>query len=183
MTGNLSTRFYQGDALYDNPRVSGDDPAQGGDRGLCMPAPRAAVATRTPEEPTRRSTRRAEPAAEDLSSHLIYITKKNGGFFRGYGRVLHDHAITGVEPEGKLGVTYSERTYTFHDGQEYSLLTPTYTISEWCADSIAAEDLIVDVRIPLRHVGMGQMMALDPTELEELARRAATIPNTAFRAA
>ena len=30
VTGNLSTRFYQGDALYDNPRVSGDDPAQGG---------------------------------------------------------------------------------------------------------------------------------------------------------
>lgn len=85
--------------------------------------------------------------------------------------MLHDQAITGVEPEGKLGVTYSEKTYTFHDGEEYSLLTPTYTISEWYADSIAAEDLIVDVRIPLRHVGMGQMMALDPTELEELARR------------
>ena len=30
VTGNLSTRFYQGDALYDNPRVSGDDPTQGG---------------------------------------------------------------------------------------------------------------------------------------------------------
>ena len=64
VTGNLSTRFYQGDALYDNPRVSGDDPRRAA-RGLCMPAPRAAVATRTPEEPTRRSTRRAEPAAED----------------------------------------------------------------------------------------------------------------------
>ena len=34
--GNLSTRFYQGDALYDNPRVSGDDPNQGGERSaLC----------------------------------------------------------------------------------------------------------------------------------------------------
>ena len=30
VTGNLNTRFYRGDALYDNPRVSGDDPTQGG---------------------------------------------------------------------------------------------------------------------------------------------------------
>lgn len=70
-----------------------------------------------------------------------------------------------------MSVTYSEEFLTFPDGEEYSLLTPTYTISEWYADDIAPEDLIIDVRIPLRHVGMGQMMALDPTELEELARR------------
>ena len=105
------------------------------------------------------------------SSHLIYITKKNGGFFRNYGRVLHDQAITGVEPEGKLSVSYTEETYAFPDGEKYSLITPSYSVSAWYADSIAPQDLIVDVRIPLRHVGMGQMMALDPIELEELARR------------
>ena len=170
VTGNLSTRFYQGDALYDNPRVSGDDPAQGGKGPLYAGSSCGSCHSNAGRTyPTLYSE--GGTGSGGFSSHLIYITKKNGGFFRNYGRVLHDQAITGVEPEGKLGVTYSEKTYTFHDGEEYSLLTPTYTISEWYADSIAAEDLIVDVRIPLRHVGMGQMMALDPTELEELARR------------
>ena len=170
VTGNLSTRFYQGDALYDNPRVSGDDPAQGGKGPLYAGSSCGSCHSNAGRTyPTLYSE--GGTGSGGFSSHLIYITKKNGGFFRNYGRVLHDQAITGVEPEGKLSVTYSEKTYTFHDGEEYSLLTPTYTISEWYADSIAAEDLIVDVRIPLRHVGMGQMMALDPTELEELARR------------
>jgi len=46
------------------------------------------------------------------------------------------------------------------------LCKPTYTISEWYAEEIKPEDLFCTVRIPLRHVGMGQMMALDPTEIE-----------------
>lgn len=181
VTGNLSTRFYQGDALYDNPRVSGDDPAQGGKGPLYAGSSCGSCHSNAGRTyPTLYSE--GGTGSGGFSSHLIYITKKNGGFFRNYGRVLHDQAITGVEPEGKLGVTYSEKTYTFHDGEEYSLLTPTYTISEWYADSIAAEDLIVDVRIPLRHVGMGQMMALDRPSSKN-SHGAATIPNTAFRAA
>ena len=168
--GNLSTRFYQGDALYDNPRVSGDDPNQGGKGPLYAGSSCGSCHSNAGRSfPTLYS--QGGTGTGGFSSHLIYITKKNGSFFRNYGRVLHDQAITGVEPEGKLSVTYSEEFLTFPDGEEYSLLTPTYTISEWYADDIAPEDLIIDVRIPLRHVGMGQMMALDPTELEELARR------------
>lgn len=170
VTGALETRFYQGDALYDNPRVSGDDSLQGGKGPLYAGSSCGSChANAGRSYPTLYS--QGGTGTGGFSSHLIYITKKNGAFFRNYGRVLHDHAITGVEPEGRLSVTYTEKTYQFHDGESYSLLTPTYTITEWYADDIAPEDLIIDVRIPLRHVGMGQMMALDPTELEELARR------------
>ena len=67
----------------------------------------------------------------------------------------------------------AERTelFRFPDGEEYELCKPTYTISEWYADSIRPEDLFCTVRIPLRHVGMGQIMALDRTEIEALAAK------------
>ncbi len=57
------------------------------------------------------------------------------------------------------------------DGETYELCKPNYSIYEWYADSIKPEDLFCTVRIPLRHVGMGQMMALDPTEIEALAAK------------
>ena len=100
---------------------------------------------------------------------LIYISRKDGRFFRNYGRVLHDQSIYGVKAEGKLKATYTEETFQYPDGESYSLITPHYEITDWYADSIRPEDLHITVRIPLRHVGMGQMMALDLNELERLA--------------
>jgi CxxC motif-containing protein (DUF1111 family) len=102
---------------------------------------------------------------------LVYIAKKNGGFFRNYGRVLHDQAIYGVMPEGKVKVSYIEQQFSFPDGERYFLQTPHYEITEWYAEDIKPEDLVIDIRIPLRHVGMGQIMALDHDELKELERR------------
>ena len=102
---------------------------------------------------------------------LVYVTRKNGVFFQGYGRVLHDQAIYGVRPEGKVHVTKHYQTFQFPDGDTYELCYPEYTITDWYADSIRPEDLFCSVRIPLRHVGMGQIMALDPNEIEALARK------------
>ena len=102
---------------------------------------------------------------------LVYISRRNGAFFRDYGRVLHDQAIYGVKSEGKLSVTYDKQTFSFPDGETYELCKPNYTITEWYKDSIAPEDLFCTVRIPLRHVGMGQMMAIDRREIEALAAK------------
>lgn len=66
---------------------------------------------------------------------------------------------------------YTYETFTFPDGEKYELCRPAYSISEWYADSIKPEDMFCTVRIPLRHVGMGQMMALEPTEIEALAAK------------
>ncbi len=63
------------------------------------------------------------------------------------------------------------RDIFFPDGEAYTLCKPNYTISEWYAEEIKPEDLFCTVRIPLRHVGMGQMMALDPVEIEALAAK------------
>ena len=56
------------------------------------------------------------------------------------------------------------------------LAAPSYTSTDWYKPGpdgkpIRPEDLYISVRIPLRHVGMGQMMALDRKEIEDLARK------------
>ena len=167
--GVYNTRFNRGDKLYDDVRTSSNN--YGGGLGpvyagySCGSCHRNAGRTR----PTLWSE--GGSGSTGFSSMLVYITRKNGAFFQNYGRVLHDQAIYGVKPEGKLKVEYTKQTFTFPDGEMYELCKPNYTITEWYADSIKAEDLFCTVRIPLRHVGMGQMMSLDPNEIEALARK------------
>lgn len=168
VSGIYSTRFNDGDGLYDDVRTSSNQ-----DGGLgpvyagysCGSCHRNAGRTK----PTLWSE--GGSGNYGFSSMLVYITRKNGAFFQNYGRVLHDQAIYGVKPEGKLSVRYDYQAFEFPDGETYELCKPTYTITEWYADSIRPEDLFCSVRIPLRHVGMGQMMALDQTEIEALAAK------------
>ena len=169
VTGNNLIRFYRGDKLYDDVRTSSN--GQGGGLGpvyagySCGSCHRNAGRTR----PTLWSE--GGSGNYGFSSMLVYISRRNGAFFRDYGRVLHDQAIYGVKPEGKLSVKYTHETFSFPDGETYELCKPDYSITEWYADSIAPKDLFCTVRIPLRHVGMGQMMALDPKEIEALAAK------------
>lgn len=169
VTGENSIRFNAGDKLYDDSRTSSS--GIGGGLGpvyagySCGSCHKNAGRTK----PTLFSD--GGSGKYGFSSMLIYISRKNGAFFRSYGRVLHDQAIYGVKPEGKLKATYTDREYTFPDGEKYALQTPHYEITEWYADSIRPEDLNITVRIPLRHVGMGPIMALDLDELQQLAAR------------
>ena len=55
---------------------------------------------------------------------LVYISRKNGAFFQDYGRVLHDQAIYGVQPEGKLSVEYTYETFSFPDGEATHFANP-----------------------------------------------------------
>ena len=169
ITGKYLNRFNEGDALYDDVRTSSN--GQGGGLGpvyagySCGSCHLNAGRTR----PTLWTE--GGSGSSGFSSMLVYITRRNGAFFRNYGRVLHDQAIYGVEPEGKLKVEWRYETFEFPDGEIYELAAPTYTITEWYADSIRPEDLFCTVRIPLRHVGMGQMMAIDTREIEALAAK------------
>jgi len=167
VTGRTDIRFNRGDDLYDRSRGTGD----GTGNGL------GPVYAGYSCGSCHKNAGRTKPAIQSggsgsygFSSMLVYITRKGGGFFPEYGRVLHDQAIYGVKPEGKLKVSFTEETFSFPDGEEYSLLTPHYEIHQWYADSIPAEELRITVRQPLRHVGMGQIMALDLNELEQLAK-------------
>lgn len=167
--GDYLTRFVRGDRLYDDVRTSTN--GQGGGLGpvyagySCGSCHRNAGRTR-PGVWTDEGS-----GSYGFSAMLVYITRKNGAFFRDYGRVLHDQAIYGVKPEGKLKVDWNYQQFSFHDGDTYELAYPSYTITDWYADEIAPEDLFCTVRVPLRHVGMGQLMALDPHEIEQLAAK------------
>ncbi len=170
VTGDLKKRFMRGDKLYDDARTSSN--GYGGGLGPVYAGYSCGSC--------HRNAGRTKPALwEDaegsgsygFSSMLVYVTRKNGVFFQDYGRVIHDQAIYGVEPEGKIHVTKHYQKFQFPDGEEYELCYPEYSISEWIPDSVRPEDLFCSVRIPLRHVGMGQIMALDPVEIEALARK------------
>lgn len=169
VSGDYLTRFIRGDKLYDDVRTSGN--GLGGGLGpvyagySCGSCHRNAGRTRPGVWSGNGS------GSYGFSAMLVYVTRRNGAFFRQYGRVLHDQSIYGVKAEGKLRVKWHYQKFTFPDGEPYELARPEYTITDWYADSIPPEDLFCTVRIPLRHVGMGQMMALDPREIEALAAK------------
>lgn len=169
VSGSYARRFVRGDKLYDDMRTSSND--YGGGLGPVYAGFSCGSC--------HGNAGRTKPAlwadggsgGYGFSAMLVYITRRNGAQFKDYGRVLHDQSIYGVEAEGKLKVDWRYESFRFPDGTPYELAAPTYTITDWYADEIAPEDLMCTVRIPLRHVGMGQMMALDPTEIEALAAR------------
>ncbi len=169
VSGDYLTRFVRGDRLYDDVRTSTN--GEGGGLGpvyagySCGSCHRNAGRTR----PALWNDGGSGPYG--FSSMLVYVSRKNGAFFKDYGRVLHDQSIYGVTAEGKLKVKWNYQSFSFPDGEPYELCYPTYEITDWYADAIDPKDLFVTVRIPLRHVGMGQMMSLDPTEIETLAAK------------
>lgn len=168
----LLARFLRGDVLYDRPRVASpaDVPGTGGLGPLytaksCTQCHQGAGRTR-PTLFTHGGT------GFDFSTFLVFIRSRNGQNLRSYGRVLHDHAVFPAVPEGRLRVEYEEICDRFPtpDAEEYCLLRPRYWIEDWYAEDIAAEDLVMSVRTPLRHLGLGLMMALDREQLRQLAR-------------
>lgn len=167
VSGDYLTRFVRGDRLYDDVRTSSN--VDGGGLGPVYAGYSCGSC--------HRNAGRTRPGNLEgsgnygFSAMLVYVTRKNGAFFRDYGRVIHDQAIYGVQAEGKLKVDWTYEQFVFPDGKPYELATPHYTITDWYADDVAPEDLFCTVRVPLRHVGMGQMMSLDPAEIEALAAK------------
>lgn len=182
LTGTYQQRFLRGDRLYDNVTDNHGPVYAGYSCGSChMNAGRTnpGVWNRIDTDPD--GTPVYGSGTNGMSAMLVYVARKNGVFFQNYGRVLHDQTIYGVTPEGKLQVRWDYETGTFPDGETYELAKPNYTVVEWYTkmwdgvkkDSveIRPEDLFCTVRIPLRHVGMGQMMAIDRNEIEQLAAK------------
>jgi CxxC motif-containing protein (DUF1111 family) len=169
LSSDLKLRFNRGDKLYDNVRTSTND--YGGGLGPVYAGYSCGSCHRNAGRTKPGIWSEGGSGSYGFSAMLVYITRKNGAFFQDYGRVLHDQSIYGVQAEGKLKASFRYEKGQFPDGEEYELCVPEYEIVEWYADSIRPEDLFCTVRIPLRHVGMGQMMALDRDEIEQLAAK------------
>lgn len=176
VSGIYDQRFTTGDRLYDNIKPTDNNGAGGGLGPVyagysCGSCHRNAGRTEPSYWTAVKNGSNDASGRYGFTSMLIYVTRKNGSFFPDYGRVIHDQSIYGVQAEGKLKVNIDSVTYHFPDGDPYTLCLPRWTITQWFADSIKPEDLFCTVRIPLRHVGLGQMMSLDPYEIEALARK------------
>jgi CxxC motif-containing protein (DUF1111 family) len=169
LSSDLKLRFNRGDKLYDNVRTSTND--YGGGLGPVYAGYSCGSCHRNAGRTKPGIWSEGGSGSYGFSAMLVYITRKNGAFFQDYGRVLHDQSIYGVQAEGKLKASFRYEKGQFPDGEEYELCVPEYEIVEWYADSIRPEDLFCTVRIPLRHVGMGQMMAIDRDEIEQLAAK------------
>ncbi len=174
VSGAYLTKFKTGDRLYDNVTTSNYNHHGGGLGPVyagfsCGSCHRNAGRT----EPSYWTAFKngSDKATGDygFSSMLCYVTRKNGKFFQNYGRVIHDNTIYGVTPEGEIHFEIDSATYHFPDGEPYTLCYPKFYITKWYADSIRPEDMFISVRTPLRHVGMGQIMALDREEIKQLA--------------
>ena len=180
LSGTYKTRWQNGNRLYDNV-TEGYGPVYAGySCGSChMNAGRTSPGVWNKLYDDADGNPVYGSGTNGMSAMLVYVARKNGVFFQDYGRVLHDQTIYGVTPEGKLEVRYNYEKGSFPDGEEYELAHPNYTVVEWYKQmwdgvqgkyvDIKPEDLFCTVRIPLRHVGMGQMMALDREEIKALA--------------
>lgn len=169
VSGTYLTRFKRGDRLYDDARTNST--GLGGGLGPVYAGYSCGSCHRNAGRTKPAIWSEGGSGQYGFSSMLIYITRKNGAFFPDYGRVVHDQSIYGVDAEGKVSISVLTQKFQFPDGEEYELALPKYQITNWYADSISANDLFCTVRVPLRHVGMGQIMALDPAEIEALALR------------
>ena len=168
VTGGLMDRFLSGDTLYDTPRVADGNPINGGLGPVYVGYACGSCHVGAGRTKSHLLTEGGS-GPYGFSAFLTFLRTPNNQYHRDYGRVLHDQAIYGATPEGKLHVEYAEEFYKFPDGEAYSLLTPTYTITDWYAEAIPDENLEMSVRTPLRHVGLGLMMALDQNEILALA--------------
>lgn len=176
VTGAYNARFNSGDQLYDNVKSTNNN-GQGGGLGpvyagySCGSCHRNAGRTEPSYWTAVKNGSDDASGQYGFTSMLIYVSKKNGKFFKDYGRVIHDQSIYGVTAEGKLKVDMEYQTFQFPDGETYELALPHWTVTDWYADPVDPKDMFCTVRIPLRHVGMGQIMSLDPNEIEALARK------------
>lgn len=81
-----------------------------------------------------------------------------------YGDQLQDRSILGVEPEGKVVVTYEEIPGEFADGTEYSLRAPTYSIEDLAYGPLG-DDILLSPRLAQQIIGVGLLEAIPEADV------------------
>ena len=75
------------------------------------------------------------------------------------GGQLQDRALDGVPVEGRMGITYEEVEGHYDDGEPYTLLDPTYTVTE-PAHGPVPDDLLISPRLAPPTIGIGLLEAV-----------------------
>ena len=120
---------------------------------------------------------RGQPPASGqgpMSSMLLRIsipgTNGHGGPLPvpGYGDQLSERAIAGVAPEGRVKIAITEQIGTYGDGTTYTLLKPSYKISDE-AYGLLPTDLAISPRVAPQMIGLGLLEAVPASVIEALA--------------
>jgi CxxC motif-containing protein (DUF1111 family) len=85
-----------------------------------------------------------------------------------YGGQLSERAILGLTPEGQAKITYKEVEGRYDDGTAFSLLHPTYEITN-AGYGPFPPDLMLSPRVAPHMIGLGLLEAVPPETLLALA--------------
>ena len=184
-------RFLDGDLLYDLDRVANPAPVEGTGGLGPLYCGKSCATCHAGTGRTKSTLFTHGGSGYDFSTFLAFMRTPNDQYHREYGRVLHDHAVFPYRPEGRLTVEYTaldgepsepcdpdeecttKSCYHFPtpDNEKYCIIKPRYKIVDWYPEDIPEDQLEISVRTPLRHVGLGLMLAVDREELKALAAK------------
>jgi CxxC motif-containing protein (DUF1111 family) len=85
-----------------------------------------------------------------------------------YGGQLQDRAINGVAPEGRIVIEWEAIRGTYADGTEYTLMAPTYQITDLGYGPLA-NGIMISPRVAPAVFGVGLLEAVPAATVEALA--------------
>ncbi len=92
-----------------------------------------------------------------------------------YGEALSNAAVSGVRPEGRITLRYSDVHGRFADGTPYTLQRPHYGVADLGYGPLAAGTMM-SPRIAPQLVGVGLLEAIADADIERNAREQAQAP-------
>lgn len=85
-----------------------------------------------------------------------------------YGGQLQDNALPDVPSEGHVEITYEEVPGVYGDGTPYTLLRPSYALTDLAYGSLS-EDILFSPRVAPAVIGLGLLEAIPEATLEAMA--------------
>jgi len=81
-----------------------------------------------------------------------------------YGNQISFRALPAVEPEASIKISYNERIGNYPDGSSFTLLEPSYSMTDW-AYGDPFEDLLFSPRVASQVFGLGLIEAVSQNEI------------------
>jgi len=103
------------------------------------------------------------PGATDAVSFLMALSYPPG-VESAYGHQLQDFAANGLVSEGRVDVTYSERTVELNGGETATLREPAYSVAD-AGYGPLPEGTVLSPRIAPQMIGLGLLGAIHPNDI------------------
>ena len=85
-----------------------------------------------------------------------------------YGDQLSERSLPELSPEGRVSITYVERSGHYADGVPYALRHPVYTITETAYGPLP-DNLLISPRVAPQMIGLGLLQSVPEATLNALA--------------